>query len=180
MDLPKRVALKDGRIATIGFLGEKDSARELQGFINALVEEGAYIVYDRKATLKEENAWKKNNISKLKRRDGYILVARVDGKLAGTTGADRERMKGRHNVSLGLAIAKPYRRIGLGEALLRANIGTARRLMKPKNIYLSVFAPNKPARILYRKLGFREFAIFPKWLLHSGKYVDHVFMLLKK
>jgi putative acetyltransferase len=180
MGFLKKAKLKDGRIATIGFLSERDSVRELQRFIHALVEENAYMVYDKKTTLKEEREWKRKNISNLRKRAGYVIVARVGGKLAGTTGAERERMKGRHSVSLGLAIAKPYRGIGLGEALLRTNFETARRLLKPRNIYLSVFALNKPARALYRKVGFREFAVFPKWVLHRGKFVDVVFMKLER
>ncbi len=178
MGLPKEVKLKDGRSASICFLSEKDSARELQRFINAFVAERAYLLYDRKMTLKEESEWKKTQLGKFEKREGYVLVARIGGAMAGTTGAYRERFKGRNNVSLGIAVAKRYRGIGLGEALLRMNITIARRLLKPKNIFLSVLAPNKRARSLYKKLGFGEFAVFPKWLLHGGKYVDHVFMRL--
>ncbi len=176
--LPKKVKLKDGRVATISFLSEKDSVRELQAFINALVAERAHITYDRKVTLKEEKDWKKKRLANLRKRTGYLLVARVDGRMAGTSGGFRDAHKARNNVCLGIGLARGYRSVGLGEVLLRTNIAIAKRFLKPKNIYLSVLAPNKPARALYRKLGFKEFAVFPKWILHNGKYVDHVFMKL--
>ncbi len=174
----KKVELKDGRIASISFLSPGDSAEELRAYINSFVRENAYLLKDRKATLKEEREWKKKELAGMKKGERYVLIARVGGKLAGTSGAFRGRLKERNNVALGLAIAKPYRGIGLGESLLRLNIAVAKKRFRPKNIYLSVFAPNRPARSLYRKLGFKEFAVFPKWLLHGGKYVDHVMMKL--
>jgi len=180
MDLPKKVTLKDGRIATIDFLSEKDSVRELQRFINALVKENTYIHYDRKVSLKEEEEWKKKRISDMRKREGYVLIAKMDGKIAGSSGAQRERLKGRNNIALGIVISRPHRGLGLGKALLTVNISTARKLLKPNNIYLSLLSPNKRAYSLYKKLGFEEFAIFPKWLLHNGKYVDQVFLKLKR
>ena len=177
--LPKTVALKDGRIAIISFISEKDPVRELNGFINSLVREGAKIIYDRKVTMEEEREWKKAKLAELRKGESFLLVARVDGKLAGTSEARRGRFKEKDNVSLGLAIAGPYRGIGLGEALLRANIGLAKRMMRPRNIFLSVLASNKPAKSLYRKLGFRKFASFPGWVRHGGEYVDHEFLILR-
>jgi RimJ/RimL family protein N-acetyltransferase len=176
--MKKEILLADGRTATVSFLAAKDDVGELRGFINAFVDEKAYILADRKFTLKQEAAWKQDTLASQRKGGKYVLVARIGGKIAGTTEGRREPFKARSNVTLGLAIAKPYRRIGLGEALLRLNIETAKKMMKPKTIWLSILAPNKPARALYHKVGFREFAVFPKWLLHDGKYVDHVFMRL--
>ncbi|NYZ74483.1 GNAT family N-acetyltransferase [Candidatus Micrarchaeota archaeon] len=178
LGLPKKVKLKDGRIATISFLSKKDSVRELRGFVNGLVAENTYITDDKKVTLKEEEKWKAGRISAFRKRNAYQLVARIAGKIAGTTGAGRGKGKERGDVGLSLLIAKGYRGIGLGEALLRTNIQVAESFLKPKTIFLGVLAPNKPARALYKKVGFREFAVFPKWTLHKGKYVDEVFMKL--
>lgn len=176
--IPRVATLKDGRKAAISFLSKKDSARELQSFINAFVSEGSYLLYDRKTSLKDERKWIAGKLADFRKGDGQVLIARVDGKIAGTCDARREAFKGRDNVCLGIAIASGFRGIGLGEALLRLNIETTKARQKPRNIYLSVQAPNKPARALYRKLGFREFAVFPKWLKQDGQYVDHVFMRL--
>jgi len=177
---PSKIKLKDGRTASIGFLSEKDGVRELQAFINAFVREGSFLLYDRKTSLADEMKWKKAKLADYRKGNGQVLVARIGGKIAGTSDARREPFKGRDNVCLGIAIASDYRGLGLGEALLRLNIETVRRRQMPRNIYLSVQSPNRPARALYRKLGFREFAVFPKWLKQDGKYVDHIFMRLER
>jgi len=176
------ITLKDGSIATISFLGPKDSADELLGFVNRLVSEKAKITHDRKLTLMQEIAWKKNQLGNQKMKTGYLLIAKVGGAIAGTSGAQRDRGKADGNICLGLAISRRFRRLGLGEALLKTNIALAKKFFKPKprNIYLSVLANNKPALSLYKKLGFKEFAVFPKWILHDGKRVDHIMMKLEK
>jgi ribosomal protein S18 acetylase RimI-like enzyme len=165
--------LRDGRTVEISFLSKTDSARGFMDYINDLVEEDAKIHFDHKVSLKEEKKWKADSLSSMKKNDGYALVAKVDGRIAGVSGANRERLRGRGNVFLGISVAKPFRRIGLGEALLGANIATAKTFFKPKAeiIYLSVFGNNKPAISLYHKLGFRIFAAFPKWLPYKGRRV---------
>ena len=173
-----RIRLKDGRIAVVDFLGKDADPKEHLGFLNTLVKERSYIHFDRKATLKEEIEWIKTNAEGLRKKERFVLVARVDGKLAGNSGSFRGRLKERDNASLGIALAKEYRGLGLGEGLLRLNIRYTKKLLRPKNIYLSVFATNKRAQKLYRKLGFREIARLPKWINHYGKYVDLILMRL--
>ncbi len=173
-----RIELDDGRVATVSFLDRKDSAKELLDYINAFIEEGAYLLEDKKFTLKQEEGWTKAELEKFRKKEGYNLIVRIDGKIIASSGGFRERGKGRNNVCIGIIVSKPFRRLGLGEALLRLNIKTAKKLLNPRNIYLSVLAPNKPAHRLYTKIGFKEFAVYKKWLLHKGKYIDQIFMKL--
>ncbi|MFH0736996.1 MAG: GNAT family N-acetyltransferase [Candidatus Micrarchaeota archaeon] len=178
LGFPKKVSLKDGRTATIDLLSEKDSPREMRAFINGLVDEGAMISWKRCFSLKEERGFLDKRLDAFRRGEGYLLVARVGGRIAGDSGAERKEGKAMGNVEVGIGIAKPYRRIGLGEALLRENIALAERFFKPKNLVLTVFAENRRARSLYKKLGFKPFAVFPDWILHKGKYMDMIFMKL--
>lgn len=172
--------LDDGRMAKVSFLSKEDSTRELLLWINRLIAEKAYILADKKLTMKKEGEWKKNQLEMLRKRTGYTLIARVDGKIAGTSGATQGRTKERGCVMVGLAIAKPYRRQGLGEALLRLNVKTAKGWFRPRprNIWLSVFRENKAAYRLYKKVGFKEFAVWPKWYLHEGRYIDAIVLKL--
>ncbi len=172
------IQLKDGREAEISFLSKKDSTKELNRFINALVEEEAPIIIGSNVSLKEEEKWKKKEIEGSKRGERFVLVARVNGKLAGTSGAYRDRGKSKENVALGIALAEKYRGAGLGPKLLALTIKLAEKFFRPRNIYLSVLACNKPAYSMYKKLGFKEFARFPKWVIQRGRYVDTIYMKL--
>ncbi|MBD3210833.1 GNAT family N-acetyltransferase [Candidatus Micrarchaeota archaeon] len=178
--MDEKIGLRDGRTAEVSFLSEKDSTGELLEFINSLVEEDACILYDKKFTLEQEEKWKAGRLEEFKEKQGYMLVARVDGRLAANSGCTRGRFREDENVCLGIAVAAPYRGLGLGEALLRLNIETSGEFFgkPPRNTYLSVFATNRPAYALYKKIGFGEFAVFPKWIRHRGEYVDHVFLKL--
>lgn len=83
------------------------------------------------------------------------------------------------NVVMDVAVAKDFRRAGLGEFLMKKTIAEAKKKLKPKNLYLNVAKPNKPARKLYEKVGFRKFAVFLDWMKYKEKYHDVIWMLLK-
>ena len=110
----------------MSFINENDSTKELMAYINELIDEDTYLIYDKKFTLKEEQEWKERILKLQKKNDGYSLIARIDGKIAGTTTAQRGKFKEKTNVVLGIAIAKQYRSIGLEEALLKFNIQLVR------------------------------------------------------
>jgi RimJ/RimL family protein N-acetyltransferase len=173
-----RLELKDGTVAEVSFMSSRDSTAELNRFINRLIEEKTFIMRDKRVSMKEEESWKKAALRKFRKKQGYVLVARVKGRIAGTSDAHKEVGKGSGNIFLGIVIAKEFRGIGLGEMLLRHNISLARKRLDARNVYLDVFGPNKIARSLYSKLGFKEFARYPKWLRHDGKYVDKIVMKL--
>ncbi|MFH1393477.1 MAG: GNAT family N-acetyltransferase [Candidatus Micrarchaeota archaeon] len=174
------IRLEDGRIAEVSFLSRADSTGELLVFINRLIAEKAYILLDKKLTLAQEEEWKKGELEGFRKKAKYTLIARIGGKIAASSHASCGIGRERESVMLGLAVVKPYRRLGLGEALLRFNINTARKFFrpKPKNIWLSVLRPNRPAYSLYKKVGFREFAVWPKWIKYNGKYLDSVVLKL--
>lgn len=180
VDFPTEIDLKDGRKAVIDFVSRGDNVEELQQFANSFVDESAMVRYDTKFTHKATEKFIENQISAKIKKDGYTMIVKVGGMIAGTTSATREKDKARHNVSLSIAIAKPYRGVGLGKALLNHNIECAKELLEPKNIFLNVQKHNEWAVNLYEKMGFKEFAVFPEWVLQDGKFVDRVFMKLER
>ena len=150
-----------------------DPAETYLDFIRDLIAEGAFILVDRKPTLKEEREWLGGRLKGIRSGKQIFLTAWDGDRYVGGCEARRDLWKESGNVSMGLAVSKAYRGRGLGEKLLRETILLARRKFRPKNIYLRVFSDNKVAKSLYRKVGFRKMAHFPAWTLHKGRYVGH-------
>ena len=174
-----RHKLKDGRVVQIVWLSPKVPAKALQKYINDIIEEDVWIHYTKKFSLKEQEEWKKNTLGAIKKNQQMYLAAIYGNEVVGSCSAIRGVGRGEGNVKLGLAVSKAFRREGLGEFLMRETISQIKKKWNPKNTYLDVAGPNKAAQKLYTKLGFVEFARFPKWVKRHGEYHDFVWMILK-
>jgi GNAT superfamily N-acetyltransferase len=93
----------------------------------------------------------------------WIFGAFVADELAGIVGLARERRaKNRHKASVfGMYVAPEQGRRGIGAALLRRVIETA-RLEGIEQLVLTVTDTNVPARTLYERSGFRSFGVEPR------------------
>lgn len=106
------------------------------------------------------------------------MVAEVDGVLAGGADFGRSaRSKDAHVAQLGIALAKAFRGLGIGDAMMRAGIEWARAVGVQK-LRLGVFATNAPAIALYRKLGFQEEGRLKDEVVIDGSKGDVVLMAL--
>lgn len=172
--------LRDGRAVEIVLFGPRIPAKRLMDYINGIIEEDGWIHLTKKQSLKEEEAWKKSVVAGIRRGEQLHFAALYGKRVVGSCHARREAGRAEDNIMLGIAVSKDFRREGLGEFLMKHTIAQAKGRWKPKNICLNLAAPNKRARKLYEKLGFVEFARFPKWVKRRGKYYDFAWMLLKK
>jgi RimJ/RimL family protein N-acetyltransferase len=171
--------LSDSKTVTIRDLSQRDKPEELMRYINHLIAEDTCILIDKKVTLKKEREWLRSKLAAMKRGDSICLVVEDMGKIAGILHSDREPFKMRNNAVIGIALLPEYRGQGIGETAMRILIKRTKKEMKPKNIHLRVFACNKRAIALYRKLGFTRIAVLPNWVMHRGLFVDEHVMLLK-
>lgn len=172
--------LKDGQVVEIFLLSSKIPVKTMLEYINSFVKENSFLTHDKPLTLKEETEWMMGTLKGIKRGEQLYFCAISENKVIGGCTARKGLGRERQNIILGIAVKKGFRRTGLGEFLMRHTIDESKKKLNPKNIYLSVVAPNKPAKSLYEKLGFVEMARFPKWLKHNNKYHDVIWMLLKK
>ena len=174
--------LKNGEIVDIKPLSTSDSAEELRAFLAQLINEkpAPFIRRNYVPSITEQKKWLKETLEGQRRKDSVMLIGRINGKIAGTTSAHREKFRDSDKVRLGIAIAKRFRGIGLGTILFKELIKLTKKRLTLRLIYLGCLAANKAAHAMYRKLGFREFARFKKWQKHRGKYEDMVFMKLHK
>ena len=82
------------------------------------------------------------------------LVALAEGNVVGWCDIYPSAFEGfRHKGTLGMGIIQEYRGQGIGQRLMKAALAAGRRYGF-KRVELDVFASNKPAIKLYKKLGF--------------------------
>jgi RimJ/RimL family protein N-acetyltransferase len=179
--MKKEFKLNDGREVLVTDEIRPIPAKAFLDYINTIVKEDVFIVINKPYTLKEEKKWKKDALKGELDGTAIHLAATYDGRVVACLDARRGPFKQSDNVALGVSIAKEFRGKGLGEFMLRFLIQLVRERLKPKNIHLTVFADNKPALSLYRKVGFRKtIARYPKWFKHKGKYCDMLALLYTK
>ncbi|MGB9671987.1 MAG: GNAT family N-acetyltransferase [Candidatus Norongarragalinales archaeon] len=127
----------------------RDKPSKLREFVAKLVREGAYLLTEKIPSLAEE---RKLFFEKLKQaRKGNItaIVAESNGAVTATAEARRNKLAKRDKVELATAVSKPFNNTRLGKAMPSELIKRAKKELKPANIYLAVFALNKPAKKLY-------------------------------
>jgi len=108
--------------------------------------------------------------------DAAVLVAEVDGHLAGRLSLARDQHPAsRHVADLGLMVSARFRRQGVGRALLEAAVEWAREHEVAK-IELHVFPWNAPAIALYEAFGFRHEGYRHRHYLRDDGYADAVLM----
>jgi RimJ/RimL family protein N-acetyltransferase len=100
--------------------------------------------------------------------------------IIGSASAEREPLKLRNNINIGVSVARSERNKGLGTVILKETIARVKKEMRPKNIFLSVFANHHAAKKIYKKLGFKTYFVLPNWANHYGKYHNLEFMLLEE
>ena len=89
------------------------------------------------------------------------VVAELDGKVAGFL-VSRETFPPEREI-LNVAVAKPFRRLGIATALLR------HELNRKASFFLEVRESNAVAQTLYRKFGFVEVGIRPDYYQHPSE-----------
>ena len=171
---PREVALKDGRTAVIRRAKPQD-AEAVIAHVNAIGAEGIHIMTEQlDLSPKEERAV----FRKADAKSGLYIVAVIAGEIVATADITRGRhSKNRHTAELGIALRKDARGAGLGTAMMQTMIEWARSIGVQK-ILLGVFASNKPALALYRRLGFIQEGRLRGQVKLRGKPVDELLMAL--
>ncbi|MDD5146678.1 MAG: GNAT family N-acetyltransferase [Candidatus Pacebacteria bacterium] len=153
---------------------------KLCDFVNSLVDEDAKILANSHKVEKDELAWLRGELLKMKEKRGIRLFVEYNGQIVANTGVALRRERESHIGELGISIRDGFRGIGLGSYLIGEIIKMAKQGLKPppKIIELGVFENNKAALHVYRKAGFREVARIPNRIQYKGQLITEIIMHL--
>ena len=173
--LLKKFAAKDGRQVILRTLRWEDLDDCLE-LINSLVAEGVNISRSQKVSRTEEIEWLGRALGRMERNEIVYVTAVVEGKVIANSEVS-VRLGGyeNHVGTIGIAIKKGYRDIGIGTEMMKTLINQGEK-MGLKILTLSAFANNKRAIHLYEKLGFRRTGAIPNKFYKRGKYIDEIIM----
>jgi putative acetyltransferase len=106
-----------------------------------------------------------------------MLVAVLDGKVAGSAGLTREtRHRRAHAAGLGMAVHDAYAGRGAGTALMTALVEVADRWWNIKRLELDAYVDNARAIALYERFGFEREGVLRAYAWRDGVYVDSLAM----
>jgi len=166
--------LVDGRIVTFSDLNENELL-ELIPVYNSIIEEGKYFLRnERLVSVEDALEWFNEHV-----KAGLTYVAvRVNGRLEGGATIEPREGKASHVAYFGVFIKREFRNLGIGTRITRRIIELARQ-KKFEIIQLYVFASNKQAIHVYKKLGFEEVGRIKNGVkLSDGTYTDEIIMTL--
>jgi RimJ/RimL family protein N-acetyltransferase len=170
----KRFPAKDGREVVLRTPRWED-LDELLELINSLVDEGAEIGKNKKATREEEINWLASLIARVEKGETSFLVADVKGKIIASSDVNPRTGYESHVGGIGIVIRHGYRDVGIGTEIMRTQIDLARK-MGLKVLTLTAFASNERAIHVYEKVGFVQTGRIPRKHFKDGKYIDEVIM----
>lgn len=180
---PRTVILKDGRKCIL----RNATGADAEGMLNYLRTAGGETEFilrypdevDQDYTVESE-AKVLNDF--LEMPDRVMLVAEVDGKIAGNCGLNgNKKRKLSHRAGLGIALTKEFWSLGIGTALMTYMLEISDQVMGNELVTLEVVSENEKALGLYKKMGFEKIGELPMALkLDSGGYYSEVLMCRKK
>jgi len=168
------VVLRDGREATIRSARPGD-ARALVRLLDAVAAEPLVTLLMVPGQINARE-WRRRIAAAAERDTSLFLCAWLGASLVGNLGlvADAHPSSAHVRV-LGMSVARDYRGLGLGAALLETAVAWAEADGAEK-IELSVFAHNAPALAFYERHGFIREGLRRRQFVRAGEYHDEVLM----
>lgn len=176
----EEITLRDGRKVTFGSAQEKD-AQQMIDFMKIIASETNFMLrYPEE--VKDDLEFEKKIISDMLNNERGLFLTVFDGdRIVANShiSLDFDFIKMRHRCDFGIGIIQEYCDSGLGTIMMEKVIGKA-KAMGFEQMELGVFADNKRAIALYKKMGFKEYGRLPKACkLKDGTYIDQVCMVLE-
>jgi len=108
-----------------------------------------------------------------------MLVGLIEDKIVSVGSVSAHtRERNCHTCEIGISVLKAFWSVGIGTCLMNEMIGFAKQTNKLKIIHLGVRSDNTRAIALYKKLGFQEIGLYPKFFKIDDEFYDEVLMNL--
>lgn len=109
-------------------------------------------------------------------KKGAALTALIEGVPVGFTNLYLQPYeKLSHQCLFAILVDEKYRGRGIGADLMRSLMKLAKERFGIELLHLEMYRGN-PAYDLYRRLGFEEYGVHPKFLREGGRYWDRILM----
>ena len=179
---PKTITLKDGRTAILRSPLPEQDAEDMRQYLLDICGETEFVLgypedWGYLTVEKEQEILQRH----LDDQDGLMIVAEVDGRIAGNChiGFNR-KIKTYHRGSIAIGLRKAYWNLGIGTALFREMIDIARQRGGVRQLELEFVEGNSRARALYEKMGFRITGMRPNAIrLKDGTLLNEYEMMLE-
>jgi len=122
--------------------------------------------------------WPASEIDALIASDSVAAVSAVDPTTRAVRGFSLARIAADEAEILTIAVAAPFRRRGVGRALLRAQF-TQLATAGVRSLFLEVEQTNAPAIALYRQLGFEPVGARPGYYKRPAQTSGHALVMKK-
>ena len=161
MQYNRSITLRDGRICRLRNGAAADSEAVLASFRLTHGQTDFLLTYPDEISFTAEQEAQFLQ-GKADSPDEVLLVAEVDGAIAGTAGVDAvgRRDKVRHRATFGISLDEAYWGLGIGSALTAACIDCARQAGYTQ-LELEVVEDNARAIAIYKRAGFVEYGRNP-------------------
>lgn len=161
--MEKKVKLKDQSEVLIREMTQQDLNRSVAFFAALPEEDRAYL---RRDVTRREVVERRTH--EIVTGGAMRLVALVEDRIVadGSLELSGEAWK-RHVGELRLIVARPYQRKGLGILMARELYGLAAGA-RVEEIVVKMMRPQMAARAIFSKLGFREEAVLPDYVMDLG------------
>ena len=153
-------------------------AAALCDYINALSQEKTFILFQgEEITLEFEQAYLDSQLEKISNGSLVQLFATAGDQIIGVSEVGMKNRVESHIGDFGISIAREWRGLGIGSALMQAVLNEAQaHLPTLKIVTLSAFANNETAIRMSQRFGFQEHGRLPRGIVHHGQHIDHIYM----
>lgn len=174
----KTIELTDGRECLLRAVQPKDAIDMIE-YLRTVSAETPFLLRNADEVTFTEEAERTLLARKLAAEDEFMMLAEIDGAVAGNCGisAKGQVRRQRHRCGFAIALKKDYWHLGLGSAMLDYALALARQIGY-EQVELEVVEGNDRAKALYERFGFQVTGKNIRALkFDDGSYRDEYLMI---